>query len=197
MFETSIQNHCNVWFNLWFKSYRLQLVRYSHCDNFHLTSTCLQSPEASYTLDLHFTCGVTLFPQLFLSIHLSPLSFPWWGLMRTLGGCESSGADWKCVFMCVKERNLTLRVGGGWWPLPLQLCVCMCVCMWWARPLDDYLQGSISHWIEPPLCITAGLSRTLRSQCMIHYPIRGRVTHPWVILSNPGAHAQPSRCSLH
>ncbi len=144
-----------------------------------------------------FLCGHVILSSFSFYSLLSSFWFPLMqSQMRTLGG----GADWKCVCVCV--------------------CVCVCewvsesspcewvvdddpllsalyVCVGWPRPLDIYLWGSIPRWIEPPLCFTAGLSRTLHSQCMIHYPIRGRVTHPWVILSNPGAHVQPSRCSLY
>lgn len=88
----------------------------------------------------------------------------------------------EALSVCTCVWNLTLWVGGGWWPLTLQHSW---QCTWGPRPPDGYLRGSVSRWIEPPLCFTAGLSRTLRSQCMIHYPIGGRVTHPWVILSNP------------
>lgn len=137
-----------------------------------------------------YSCGVMLFPQLFRSIHLSPLSFP-----SNARPDEDSGwlwEQWGWLEVCVWETSPCEWVVGDDPSLSSTVCVCGGL-----GPLDDYLQGSISRWIEPPLCFTAGLSRTLRSQCMIHYPIRGRVTHPWVILSNPDAHAQPSRCSLY
>lgn len=72
-----------------------------------------------------YSCGVMSFSHLFLSIHLSTLYFFLWCRVRwgLWGGCERVGTDWKCV--CVSEWNLTLRVGGGWWPLTLQRYVCV------------------------------------------------------------------------
>ncbi len=75
-----------------------------------------------------FLCGHVILSSFSFYSLLSSFWFPLMqSQMRTLGG----GADWKCVCVCVcvcvwvSEWILTLRVGGGWWPLTLStVCVC-------------------------------------------------------------------------
>lgn len=134
----------------------------------------------------HFSWEVTLSHKPFLFIPLLPIfsislssdAQPLEDTWEVMSGSP------ECVHMCVKPHPVS-----GWWVMtphsPALSTPRVCVCSWGPRPPGGYLWGSVSRWIEPPLCFTAGLSRTLRSQCMIHYPIRGRVTHPWVIFSNP------------
>ncbi len=71
-----------------------------------------------------YSCVVMSFSSFSFYSSLSSLWFPLMqSQMRILGG--GGGADWKCVCVCVCEWNLTLRVGGGWWPLTLStVCVC-------------------------------------------------------------------------
>lgn len=150
MFEIKKQNHCNLWFDLWFKSYKIQslwqlpsystsMPSLSHIILYSLIYTLFYLSTLIY---LRFRTGHDVCIPVgsccsrnFFVLFISPLFlFPLMrDQMRTLGGCESSGADWKCV--CV--RNLTLRVGGGWWPLTLQHCVCV----WWPWPLRRLSPG--------------------------------------------------------
>ncbi len=121
----------NLWFYLWFKSFQLAaIVTFPFVKlMYHLKFFISVFSWTVQQMWCVYSCVVMSFSHLFLSILFSALSGFLW--CRARWGLWGGGADWKCVCVCVcvcvwvSEWILTLRVGGGWWPLTLStVCVC-------------------------------------------------------------------------